>query len=188
MLFRSVNAYTHTSYAKEPCVAIVEINNENSLLQFKVASLPEYYRADVLKKWNRWLKARYGSTEKLAAAWGGREALGINALPARPARQGGEYFALTNGNAGETQISLLKVPEVSWHAQLQWPGMTLEEGQLYTLEFSARSALPRRLPLSTRLNKPDWHNCGLSEEADIGPEWKTLVWAFRAAHVEAGAV
>jgi len=54
---------------------MVEINNENSLLQLKVASLPDYYRADVLKKWNQWLKARHGSTEKLAAAWGGREEL-----------------------------------------------------------------------------------------------------------------
>jgi hypothetical protein len=187
-LLTHVNAYTHTSYAKEPCVAIVEINNENSLLQLKVASLPEYYRADVLKKWNHWLKARYGSTGKLATAWGGREELGTNALPARPTSQGGEYFALTNGNPGETQISLLKVPEVSWHAQLHWPGLTLEEGQLYTLEFSARSALPHRLPLSTRLDKPDWHNCGLSDEADVGPEWKSFSYPFRAAQVEACAV
>jgi len=51
-LLARVNPYTHTSYAQEPCVAMVEINNENSLLQLKVASLPEYYRADVLKKWN----------------------------------------------------------------------------------------------------------------------------------------
>jgi hypothetical protein len=182
------NPYTHTSYAKEPCVAIVEINNENSLLQLKVASLPEYYRAGVLKKWNRWLNARYGSTEKLAAAWGGREELGTNCLPARLTTQGGEYLAVTNGTPGETRISLLKTPEVSWHAQLHWAGLTLEEGQLYTVEFSARSSLPRRLPVSTRLTKPDWHNCGLSEEAELGPEWKTFNYVFRAAHVEPGAV
>jgi hypothetical protein len=186
-LLTHVNAYTHTSYAKEPCVAIVEINNENSLLQLKVASLPEYYRAGVLKKWHHWLKARYGSTRNLAAAWGGREELGTNALPAQPTRQGGGFFSLTNGPAGETQISLIEVPEVNWHAQLQWP-LPLEEGQLYTLEFSARSDLPRRLPLSTRRNQPDWHNCGLSEEAEVGPEWKNFSYPFRAAQVEAGAV
>lgn len=99
-LLTHVNAYTHASYAKEPCVAIVEINNENSLLQLKLASLLEYYRADVLKKWNRWLKAHYGSTEKLAAAWGGREELGTNVLPARATIQGSEYFAITTGIAG----------------------------------------------------------------------------------------
>ena len=187
-LLTRVNPYTHTSYAQEPCVAMVEINNENSLLQLKVASLPEYYRADVLKKWNVWLKARYGSTEKLAAVWGGREELGANVLPARLNTQGGEYLAVTNGSSGETRVSLLKVPEVSWHAQVHWAGLTLEEGQLYTLEFSARSDLSRRLPLSTRLDKTDWHNCGLTEEAELGPEWKTFSYAFRAAQVEPGAV
>jgi Beta-galactosidase len=187
-LLTHVNPYTQTSYAKEPGVAIVEINNENSLLQLKVSSLPEYYRADVLNKWNLWLKARYGSSEKLAAAWGGREALGTDLLPDRLTTQGGEYLAVTNGNADEIRISLLKVPEVSWHAQLQWAGLTLEEGQLYTLELSARSDLPRRLALSTRLNKPDWQNCGLVEEAELGPEWKTFSCPFRAAHGEPGAV
>ena len=34
-LLTHVNPYTGTNYAKEPCVAIVEINNENSLLQLK---------------------------------------------------------------------------------------------------------------------------------------------------------
>ena len=187
-LLTHVNAYTHLSYAQEPCVAIVEINNENSLLQLKVASLPEYYRADVLKKWNQWLKARYSSTEKLAAAWGGREELGPNLLPARLTTQGGEYLAVTTGAAGETRVSVLKAPEVSWHAQLHWAGLTLQEGQLYTLEFSARSDLSRRLPLSTRLTEPDWHNCGLAEDAELGPEWKTFSYAFRAAHVEPAAV
>jgi len=176
-LLTHVNPYTRTSYAKEPGVAIVEINNENSLLQLKVAALPEHYRAEVLKKWNLWLKACYGSSDKLVVAWGGRQELGTNLLPARLTMQGGEYLAVSNapasgGAAGATRISLLRIPEVSWHAQLQWPGLTLEEGRLYTLEFSARSDLPRRLPLSTRLNQADWHNCGLVDEAELGPEWK----------------
>jgi hypothetical protein len=187
-LLTHLNPYTGTNYAKEPCVAIVEINNENSLLQLKVSSLPDYYRADVLKKWNRWLKARYGSTEKLTAAWGGSDVTGPNLLPARSTTQGDEYFVVTNAQAGETTISVLRIPEVSWHAQLQWPGLTLDEGQLYTLEFSGRSELPRQVALSTRLNQPDWHNCGLAEEAELGPEWKTYNYPFRAIHVEPGVV
>ena len=187
-LLTHVNPYTGKSYAKEPAVAIVEINNENSLLQLKVSSLPEYYRADVLKKWNVWLKARYGSSEKLNAAWGGHEELGSNLLPARISTQGGEYFTVTKGDAGETRVTLRKIPEVSWHAQLQWIGLTLQEGQLYTLEFSGRSDSPRRSPVSARLSKSDWHNCGLEEEVELGPEWKTFTSVFRATRVEPGAV
>jgi hypothetical protein len=187
-LLTHVNGYTRARYAKEPCVAMVEINNENSLLQLKVASLPDYYRAEVLRKWNAWLKAKHGSSERLAAAWGGREELGPNLLPARLATQGGQYLAVTNLGQGETRVTLLKAPEVSWHAQLHWGGLTLQEGQLYTVEFGARSELPRRLPVSTRLDKEDWHNCGLAEEAELGPEWKSFSFTFRASRVEPGAV
>jgi len=188
-LLTHINPYTKTSYAKEPCVAIIEINNENSLLQLKVASLPEYYRADVLKKWNKWLEARYGTSEKLTAAWGGREELGgPNLLPALPSTQGAQYVTVTNNSAGETSVNVLATPEVDWHAQVHWAGLTLQEGRLYTLEFSARSETPRRLPLSTRLNKADWHNCGLSEEAELDSQWKTFNYAFRAVRTEPGSV
>ena len=187
-LLTHVNPYTRTSYAKEPCVAIVEINNENSLLQLKVGTLPDYYRADVLKKWNRWLTARYGSTAKLAAAWGGSEELGTNILTAKAAVQGGQYLTVADGAAGDTRVSLHKLPDVSWHAQIQWAGLTLEEGRLYTLEFSARSDAPRILPLSARLAKADWHNCGLDDEVAVGPQWQTFSYSFRASRVDPGAV
>ncbi len=194
-LLTHVNAYTHTAYAKEPCVAIVEINNENSLLQLKLETLPDYYRQDILKKWNHWLQARYTSPQKLLAAWGGDEPLGKNVLPPHWTLQGGEYFSVTptpsSSDAAaspELRVSLKNLPDVDWHAQLQWPGMTLANGKLYTLEFSARSEQPRRLAVSTRLNQPDWHNCGLSEEAALGPEWKTFSFPFRALNVEPGAV
>lgn len=180
--------YTKCTYAKEPCVAIVEINNENTLLDLKVGSLPEYYRKDVIQQWNTWLGAQYGSTAKLAAAWGGTEELGADILPAKITTQGSQYLTLHGGAPGETHVNLLKLPEFTWHAQLHWTGIPLEEAKLYTVEFSARSDQPRRIPLSTRLNRADWHNCGLSEEAELGPEWKTFSFPFRATRVEPGAV
>jgi hypothetical protein len=187
-LLTHVNSYTRASYAKEPCVAIVELNNENSLLQLKVAALPDYYRAEVLKKWTQWLKARYGSTAKLSAAWGGAEELGANLLPTRLTTQGGQYLAITNGEAGEIRVALLKAPEIAWHAQLHWAGLTLQENQLYTVEFEARSEAPRSVAVSARLNKDDWHNCGLAEDAELAQQWRTFHYAFRAVRVEPGAV
>lgn len=187
-LLTHVNPYTHTSYAKEPCVAIVEINNENTLLELNVPLLPEYYRADVLKKWNAWLRTRYGSADKLLAAWGGREEMGPNILTAGPTVQGGQYVTAGSGSGGESRFALLKAPEVSWHAQLHWAGLTLEEGQLYTLEFSGRSDAPRQVPLSARINKEDWHNCGLSENLQLLPQWQKFSYTFRATRVEPGAV
>lgn len=187
-LLSHVNPHTGTSYATEPCVAMIELNNENSLLQLDVAALPEYYRAEVLRKWHAWLRRRHKSDGQLAAAWGGSEELGPNLLPAQPTIQGDRWLAVRPGGAGETHVSVTALPEVNWHAQLHWGGLTLEEGRVYTLEFSARSEAPRRLPLSTRLAQPDWHNCGLAEDAALGPQWQAFSHAFRAARVEPGAV
>jgi hypothetical protein len=187
-LLTHVNPYTRTSYAQEPCVAIVEINNENSLLQLKVAALPDYYRAGVLQKWNLWLKQQYGTLEKLTDAWGGNEELGANILPVKLSTQGPQHFTVTNTGNGEIRVTLRQAPEVSWQAQIHWTGLTLQEGQLYTLEFDARSDQPRRLPISTRLGKEDWHNCGLNDTADLGPQWKTFSHPFRAVKVEPDAI
>jgi len=187
-LLTHVNPYTQNAYASEPCVAVVEINNENSLLQLKTTTLPEYYRADVLKQWIAWLRQRYDSPEKLAAAWGDATPLGENILPAKHATQGGENFQATCDDSGELRVSLQKLPAVSWHAQLHWTGMTLEEGQLYTLEFAGRSDASREIPLSTRIHQGDYHNCGLSETVTLTPQWQSFTYTFRAVRVVPGAV
>lgn len=186
-LLTHVNLYTRTAYASEPCVAVVEINNENSLLDLKLAAVPDYYRQDVLKKWNAWLKSRYDTGEKLAAAWGGSAPLGENLLPGKWTRQGNEYYSLATED-GVTRVTIKKLPATAWHTQIFQTGLTLEEGKLYTLEFTARSEQPRRLPVDTRLQKADWHNCGLDETAELTPEWKTFSCTFRARRVEPGQV
>ncbi len=190
-LLAHVNPYTKNSYATEPAVAIVELNNENSLLRLKVESLPEYYRAEILKKWNTWLSEHYATEEKLIAAWGAREELGADLLPAQITFQGGKYFDLSQGKekeANEIRVQLKQRPEVAWHAQLQWQAVPLEEGKLYTVEFSGRSDQARELPLSTRLSKEDYHNCGLSEKVRLTPDWQSFSFSFRARQTEPEAV
>ena len=186
-LLTHVNSYTKTAYAQEPAVAMVEINNENSLLQLQAANLPEYYRNDVLKKWNTWLKARHGSSEKLALAWGGSSPLGENIAPGKWSGQGNNHFSLKQENDTITVTVSTLTPE-SWQIQIQQGGLTLEEGKIYTLEFSARSQAPRKLPVDVRLQKADWHNCGLNDSASLTPDWKTFSYPFRATKVEPAAV
>jgi hypothetical protein len=186
-LLSHFNPYTKTAYAKEPAVAMVEINNENSLLQLNVADLPEYYRNDILGKWNAWLKARYGSADKLTAAWGGSVPLGDNLAPGNWTGQGMEDFTLSQTN-GEVRVSLTRLAGESWHAQIYQLGLTLQEGRVYTLEFSARSSSPRKLPVDVRLQNADWHNCGLSETAVLGNDWRAFSYGFRAVRVEPSAV
>lgn len=58
-----------------PGLAMVEINNESSLLaawqrrEWK-ATVPPNYEAELQRQWQQWLTTRYGSTDKACAAWG----------------------------------------------------------------------------------------------------------------------
>jgi hypothetical protein len=65
------NPYTGLRYVDEPAVAVIETTNENSIFYFFSMgglSLP-YYRDELVRRWNRWLAARYGSRNRLATAW-----------------------------------------------------------------------------------------------------------------------
>ena len=76
-LLTHVNPYTHLSYAEDPCVAVVEINNENSLMGDPwgagfgtgLDTLPEPFRGELVGLWNGWLTKKYGTDAKLRAAW-----------------------------------------------------------------------------------------------------------------------
>ena len=76
-LLTHVNPYTHLSYATDPVVAVVEINNENSLVGDGWAgtygndldTLPEPFRGELVGFWNAWLTKKYGTDAKVQAAW-----------------------------------------------------------------------------------------------------------------------
>ncbi len=74
-LLAHVNPYTKNAYVDEPAVAMVEINNENSLFTVwswgKMDDLAEPYATTFRKLWNQWLRDKYGDTASLAKAWNG---------------------------------------------------------------------------------------------------------------------
>ena len=81
------NPFTGNRYAEEPAIAIVELVNENSLLDFWVRGLlgerepepqighwcniPSSYVAEVDRLWNEWLAQRYPGRRSLHGAWDG---------------------------------------------------------------------------------------------------------------------
>lgn len=70
------NPYTHRTYADEPTVAVLEIQNEScafwhgALNRMRAGKLPQHAKI-VRGRWFRWCKRKYGSEEKLREAWGG---------------------------------------------------------------------------------------------------------------------
>jgi hypothetical protein len=70
------NAYTGNTYAEEPAVAFVEINNENSLLSnwAHLTELNDQHRADLQRQWQVWKGAR---GKKYAQVAGSSDPVGI---------------------------------------------------------------------------------------------------------------
>jgi len=72
-LLTHVNPYTGATYANEPAVAFIEINNENGLIDKwysgALDKMPDPYAADLRRQWNQWLAEKYGDNSKLATAW-----------------------------------------------------------------------------------------------------------------------
>lgn len=72
-LLTHINPYTGLAYREEPSVAMVEINNENSLFnqyhKGAIDKLPEPYSSEFRKQWNAWIHKKYKSAEELSKAW-----------------------------------------------------------------------------------------------------------------------
>jgi hypothetical protein len=73
-VFTHVNPYTGRSYAQEEAIALVEINNEAGLvkswLEKGFDKWPAYFRDQLARRWNAWLKERYADDTGLRKAWG----------------------------------------------------------------------------------------------------------------------
>jgi hypothetical protein len=83
LLVKTVNPYTGLTPAKDPAVALIELFNEDSLFSRPqaVLDLKEPYRSQFLALWHKYLKEKYGTSEKLAEAWGEQIALEDVPLP-----------------------------------------------------------------------------------------------------------
>jgi hypothetical protein len=69
------NPYTGLTYAEDHSLSSIEIRNEQDIYWFGVAEAigkcPQY-QAEIRQRFCAWLKQRYGTQERLVAAWGGR--------------------------------------------------------------------------------------------------------------------
>jgi cellulase (glycosyl hydrolase family 5) len=72
-LLTHINPYTGLAYTDDPCVAMVEINNENALFnqyhRGTIDTLPEPYATELQNQWNNWLSKKYSSTDILLKTW-----------------------------------------------------------------------------------------------------------------------
>jgi hypothetical protein len=69
-LYADVNPYTRVPLAKDPAVAMIQIQNEDSLLWWTVQSMKGQAMRNLRTLYGDWLMKKYGSMEKVKEAWG----------------------------------------------------------------------------------------------------------------------
>ena len=195
-----VNPYRGVRYADDPAVAIVEITNENSFFMWSseetLRTLPPYY-ADILqKKFNAWLKEKYGSDEKLREAWSeDAQPLGKNLLTDVNLKSGNVHsdWQLEQHSGCKAmlrqqkylsqdalRIDIDKADETEWHLQFKQAGFSVEAGKYYTVTFEAAAEKPRKLSCAVSQAHEPWQNLGLSRGVDLTQKWQTFRFGFVA--------
>lgn len=198
-----VNPYTKMSYADDPCVAVVEINNEDSLVSSAAddhntyfEKLPAPFRGEVVAKWNQWLAAKYGNQASLLSAWApsATETAVADALSNANEwifedRTGsGTIRRLGDGSATTAPVVQLTTsvkPEQSWQAQAGLAHLDLVEGALYAVTFHARADKPRGISVYSGVDIPDWHHTGLDGSASLDADWSSVRLVFKASQTAA---
>ncbi len=208
MLLTHKNPYTQTTYAQEPAVAFVEINNENSLTNIKIDDfvlMPEAILNDFSRQWNAWLVARYKTTDKLRAKWNAKsEALGKELITNGSFKDQFKAWAPQQSNGASMRATVINDPaitrgkaaklvmestgNVSWSLQVHQNGLNLKPNQRYTLRFKAKAGKPRTLNVTVRLDQDPWSMCGLNPSVKLGTKWQDYEFVFKAVNTKPGHV
>ncbi len=196
-LLTHTNPYTHSRYADEPAVVLVEINNENALTHewyhTGLDDLPDVYGAEFARQWNAWLKTKYADTTALRKAW--------SVLEERPGPE-----LLTNGgftknkdhwnleqhqgavaeatvvrdapaNRAAVRLHVSKPGLESWHVQLNQAGLKMTAERPYTLKFQARSESPTRLQVVASQAHENWEQLW-SSSVELTAQWQSFQLTF----------
>lgn len=204
-LLTTKNPYTGFAPAEDPAVAIVEINNENSLLGFFTRDLgrgterfAEPFREELRLKWNAWLAGRYADTATLAAAWNVASESGASTVLDQAKAewsakiQPGSAATLTPGADGASfAVDVTRTGGADWHVQVSTHGLTVADNTVYTIACEVRAAAPANLGIglsndSLARADEEWRSLGLLQSLEVGKEWTPVRIAF-PVHSAAGA-
>jgi len=185
------NPYTKKTYANEPAIALIEINNEDSLVYewsngtILNKATPNIYKNELKKQWNNWLKTKYNVG--LKEAWKddvqpfGEEMILNKDFASGIANWNIEQngttkisHSLLNNNPNKSKILRLDVEQPSdktWGCQLGQAGLSLKAGYNYTVSFWAKSDTSRDITIALGQAHAPWKSFA-SHTISLSDEWE----------------
>jgi hypothetical protein len=199
------NPYTGRTYAEDPGVGFIEINNENGLIHAwlgrQVDRLPDVFLTELRRQWNAWLRQRHGSTAALRRAWGAtEEGPGAELLANGDFAHATEHWVLErHGEAGASadssddlppalrqaaarsvRVAVTRAGAEGWHVQFNQSGIEVRAERPYTLTFWAKADRPLRINADLGQAHDPWKNLGLGAEVALTTDWKEFQFTFLA--------
>ncbi|MDR0703383.1 MAG: carbohydrate binding domain-containing protein [Planctomycetaceae bacterium] len=192
-LLTHVNPYTGNAYKEEPSVAMIEINNENSIVTMwggwgGLDVIQDPFLADLRELWNHWLKTKYKNDTELRKAWNCRSIPLGNELLKNAGFENGYVpdgkgwnwetdevadASISNTN-GVLRLDVRKKGNVDWHPQLIASGFSVQKDQLYTLEFKVKANRNTALNVGLRMNHEPWDGLGFDTQINLTTDWQTV--------------